>query len=556
MKTSTFDIFDTCLVRKCGTPENMLDVLSLRVFRESVGENVRQSFVVERHKAELRQWEANPYVSLLDIYQNMQFAHPLLYPIEKLIEIETQLEDELLVPVLEVRNKIDTLRGRGHHIIYISDMYLPYGFVYSKMKQCGFIKEGDSLYVSNKAGARKSDGELYKHIHDEEKLSYSHWHHYGDDYNNDYVVPSRFGIKAHKMIWDYNPYPQKWKDSDFSIGYKFQSILAGLSRALSVSNEDGQQRDFVLDIIAPFYCSWVYIVLQKANEQGVKRLYFCARDAHMIYRIALSMSNLFPNIELKYLFISRQSLYNGNQTNRIKYFEQEGLATREDHVAIVDTTTGGTTMKVLNEELAAHGYRKVDGFYYQLWNKIEEARPFTLQTMVYDDYVKLNRNFDRFFQHYFIYENFFALNCEEKTIDYAIENGMAKPVLSNQIDNMEIIVKDKDKWVHVREHLFDQYATSFIQLGLGRYAHDVFNQIVVPTMASFMKWPIRYYLFPLVDFYSCFESNIKPIPCIKKQPLLKLFFKWDRTYYWRRGTIVISTPKWMIRLYELVRKQL
>ena len=48
MKISSFDIFDTCLVRKCGTPEGFFDVLSLRAFSNQPHERERQEFVAAR----------------------------------------------------------------------------------------------------------------------------------------------------------------------------------------------------------------------------------------------------------------------------------------------------------------------------------------------------------------------------------------------------------------------------------------------------------------------------------------------------------------------------
>ena len=557
MKISSFDIFDTCLVRKCGTPENMLDVLSLRVFKGMVDERVRQTFVVERHNAEARQWKNNSHVSLLDIYQDMQFTHPLIYPIEKLVAIETQLENELLVPVLEMRDKIDAIREKGHRIIYISDMYLPYDFIYKKMNQYGFIKDGDSFYVSNAVGARKSDGELFKYIHEREQLKYAQWHHYVDDEHNDFTIPRKLGIHANLIHHVYNPYPKHWQRNDYTIGFKYKSIIAGLSKALSLSNNVNTHRDFVLDIIAPLYCSWVYEVLKQANEQQYQRLYFLARDAHMIYHIALQMHHLFPDLELRYLYISRKSLYEGNQEYRLKYFEQEGLATTDAKVAIVDTTTGGTTMKVLNAELEAYGYKKVGCFYYQLWNKIEDANPLDFQSMLYDDYVKLNTNNVRLFEHYFIYENFFSLNDEKKTIDYTFKNGIAKPVYSDVNDCLDVEIENKSMWATIHESLLEQYALSFIQLGLHRCAESIFENIAMPTLIQFMTWPEKHYLDPLCDFYSNFEIFKELTPCIRKQPLWKVLLKTkkDRKYYWRRGVVVLNTPTWLLRIIQYIKKQ-
>lgn len=67
MKISSFDIFDTCLLRKCGTPDNFFDVFSLRVFNGEVEEWVRQEFVAAHRSVEITLWEDNPNYTFLDI---------------------------------------------------------------------------------------------------------------------------------------------------------------------------------------------------------------------------------------------------------------------------------------------------------------------------------------------------------------------------------------------------------------------------------------------------------------------------------------------------------
>lgn len=546
MKVSSFDIFDTCLARKCGTPENMLDVLSLRVFRTAVDERVRESFVVERRKAEERQWEQNPYVKLADIYRDMHFAHEALYDTKSLVEIETKLEDELLVPVLSIRDKINSLRDKGHHIIYISDMYLPEEFIRKKMSQYGFLQEGDSLYVSCEVGRRKSDGKLFEEVHECEKIAYNNWRHYGDSYLSDYCAPRHYGIRAKLIKNKQNPYPQRWVDQDFSTTYKYPSILAGLSSALSVSNVNNSHRDFVLDLIAPFYCSWIYQVLKQAEVLHYTRLYFLARDAYMMYHIALQMKPLFPKIECKYLYMSRKSLYEGNKENRLRYFEQEGLATKNDNVAVVDSTTCGRTIKVLNDELVANGYNAVGNFYYQLWAKIDDIHFDQFNTMIYYDYAKHNKNIKYCCDHYCIYETFYALNTQKKTIDYVLKDGKMRPVFERE--NAEITINDQAKWEVIHRELCEQYVRDYINLGLYHYSRQIFYDIVIPTMIEFFKWPEKQYVLTLQDFYSTFERFSTSVPCVKHQPFWKVIFKKDRNYYWRRGTIVLSTPSWLLRM--------
>ena len=103
----SFDIFDTCLIRKCGMPENMLDILSLRAFTTSVSKEIRQEFISARKQAEIKIY-SNPYATLEDIYQSLNYCHPLLHKYKKLIDIEYELERERLTAVHSVRSFINS----------------------------------------------------------------------------------------------------------------------------------------------------------------------------------------------------------------------------------------------------------------------------------------------------------------------------------------------------------------------------------------------------------------------------------------------------------------
>ena len=164
MKISSFDIFDTCLIRKCGTPECFFDVFSLRVFDGEVEEWARQEFVAARRLAQ--QSVQSPSMTLQDIWDAFAWKHPQLKPKEELMVIEQQMEQELLVPVLSMRDKVNACRAKGHRIIYVSDMYLPSEFLCRVMREHGFMQNGDSLYVSCECNAEKWNGELFKYIKD------------------------------------------------------------------------------------------------------------------------------------------------------------------------------------------------------------------------------------------------------------------------------------------------------------------------------------------------------------------------------------------------------
>ncbi len=544
---SSFDIFDTCLVRKCGTPENFFDVFSLRAFEHEPPEWARQEFVAARRLTEQKLWAENPHYALQDIWAEMDWSHPFLKSKKELSELEQKLEQEELVPVLAMRDKVNECRKKGDKIIFISDMYLSSAFLVDVMHEHGFYQEGDSLYVSCECQAAKWNGELFRYVKEKEGLSsFRQWHHYGDNKLGDYKTPKKLGIKCTLIHHEYTPYQKQWKENDYSLGFKYPSILAGLGRALHYSTTEwNTHTDFVLDIIAPFYCSWMYMVLEDAQRNGIKRLYFCARDAYQIHKIALVMQPLFPEVGIEYVYMSRKALYNEeNDAAKIAYYAQIGLATKTDKVAIVDTTTSGKTLVVLNEFLTAHGCKDVTAYYYLLWNKVEGVDRSKYHVQVYDEYLKTNDNCRFLLKELYLFENFFALNNDNKTIDYKD----AQPVYTGQKEHDDYILTDKVDWAAIHEGIMTMYAKEYIRVGLGMYSSDLYRHIVMPTLCQFFRNPEKHYLQTL-ETYSIYKSNRnKFVPYVEKMPIWMLPFKRGKFSIWRRATFIYSLPDWFNKI--------
>ena len=90
MNVSSFDIFDTCLVRKCGTPENFFDVLSLRAFEREPQEWERQEFVSARILAQKSVQSLS--MTLRDIWNAFSWSHVLLKSKDELYQLELETE--------------------------------------------------------------------------------------------------------------------------------------------------------------------------------------------------------------------------------------------------------------------------------------------------------------------------------------------------------------------------------------------------------------------------------------------------------------------------------
>ncbi len=557
MNISSFDIFDTCLIRKCGTPENIFDVFSLQAFTKDVSDLVRQEFVATRVLTQ--QSIQSHSTTLQDIWDAFCWTHPQLKSKEELYRLELETERKMLVPVLQMRDKVSECRQRGDKIIFISDMYLSTEFLVNVMRECGFYQDGDSLYVSCECQAVKWDGELFRYVREKEGLrSFRHWHHYGDNKVSDYRAPRKLGIRCTLINHKYTPCQKRWIESDYATGIKVNSIMAGISHAICLSNTNNTHLSFVTDIVAPLYASFVYRVMRDASNRGITKLFFCARDAYTVYLIALRYKTLFPAMEVKYLYISQKSLYQGDKKAAMQYFKQEGLASKLNKVAIVDIRSSGKTVTVLNDMLEQNGYPRIMGYYFELIKSLNFNYDIT---EIYSEwqavYVKLNPRCCRISNFWQLYEMFFSIHNQNRTIDYEIKNtGEACPVFDfdNQTDLEEkkvgnAYVLNSKKWELIHQDIILTYIEIFLETSMYKYADIIFEYVAMPTFIRFMEYPDREYALALEDILVYSNKCDTFIPYAKRENWIQLLFKQGKDTYWKRATKMMSLPQWFVDLY-------
>ncbi len=549
----SFDIFDTCLVRKCGTPYNCFELLSKRVFVRYVEDKVRHEFILERRKAEQNAYKDTLFANIYDVYRHFAFEHPFLIAKDELAKIEIDLECDVLVPVYEIKNKIKQLRSEGSRIMFVSDMYLPASVLKQILSSNGLYMDGDAIYVSCEVGKTKHTGELFEYIHETEHIDYSDWTHYGDNAIGDYKSPKELGINAIQVTNAYTPYQTKWiMDSDATT-FNYGSILAGISRSLNCIEPANQRKAFILDIIAPLYCTFVYNIFADAKSKGISRIYFMARDTYQMYQVASTLNDLFPEISIHYLRISRDAMYKGNAEARLLYFKQEGLASECDNVAVVDTTTSGRTLQTLNEELKNNGYKSVYGYYFLKYDDQDVDINIDSYSYVVRQYcVRDSVKYTNLFRFALILENYFSTNNDKRTIDYQIDNGVSVPVFCEKVGGQDSVQSRVEEWQQYHSDLLCKYANVMKELQMLEYSQVVLHNIALPTLCDFFYSPDRYYLEAFLDYKVYGKRGF--VPYVKKDSLFKLYRirGWDSG--WAEGTMKYNLPDWLRDLKHLIKK--
>lgn len=539
---SSFDIFDTCLIRSCGTPDNFFDILSMQVFTKLVSENERQGFIIARREIEQKLYFNNPNANIFDIYNSLSYNHPDIISNDEICKKEMSLEKEILVPVLKVKELIHSLREKGERIFFVSDMYLPVDFLTDILKEHGFFQSGDRIYVSCDAGKTKFNGEIYRYIHEKEKIPYNQWTHYGDNRRADIIEPHKLGIKTKQINHKYSTFEQDWINNGCVTLFKQNHIIAGISKSLIYSLPDNSRKTLLLDIVAPLYTSFIGNVFEDASKRGISHLFFCARDTYQMFQVAKVFNKNSPNITIHYLRVSRKSLSESEPKILIKYFEQEGLASK-NKVAIVDTTSSGNSFSKINNILTQFGYNPIFAYFFIKWFE-PSINECIYNSAIRQKYINSKRIKTIFKKTKIItlLENIFSSNTEKRTIGYYEEGKNIKPLYFEETDNQDSIQSNIDEMQEYHTNILTKYASIYINLGLIPYSFQILHHLAIPTFSQFAYYPTKEYTKSLLNCYQKEENEI--LPYVKKESFLRLLFTRGHDTCWSRATFFYNMPLW------------
>ena len=546
MKTVySFDVFDTCLIRECGDPDNVFSVVANEVVR-IMGKNfeadyLRDKFVVARKRH-------GNHNSLIEIYEQVSQDFPLPVEASQMAHMEMEIERKMLRPVAAMRDLVAQKRKRGR-IIFISDMYLPSEFIRSVLAEHGFFREGDALYVSGEMGARKYDGSLFRMVRKKEGITTLFWHHYGDDKRGDFLVPRLMGIRAHLVKNRFLRYEEDWRNHP-SLHYPYSSMLAGLGRAIRLGTDASRDHAaFVCDIVAPMMVTWVAMVMNDAVALSVRKLFFCARDTYPEYHIAKLIKENDPrhhydDIEIHYLFTSQRSLYQGDKSITLRYLEQNGVASHASDVAIVDSRSSGNSLKAINDILTHAGYTMALGYLMCLSLQREAEKDlanYPIKALFSNEYT-LMQSLELGYMGAMT-EQIFSLSDHYRTVGYVCREKKWRPVLEkdSEITTVGLHVKRRQQ-----DKMLEEYAMGYIHCGLLDHTERLYHVVFEPTMIQFATLPRRVYLKYLT------KVNIAG----KTLPFVQNCFKSRKSKggRWLQGSLVYTFPRPIVAVFFKIQR--
>lgn len=366
MLLASFDIFDTTLLRRCGKPEAVWQILGKRLYPND--HDLCEAFVSWRKRAKGE--------TLKDIYASVDSAFPAFAEksVEEMMLAEEGVEEEMLTPYPSVCKLIEQRRQEGYHIAFISDMYLSSQVLRQVLEHCGCCQAEDHIFVSCEHDARKDTGRLYDVVR--KQLHPTEWIHYGDNKRSDIKMARRKGIRAVHINTSYNDVE--------NACVQVSPAMAALSRRYRLEQEKDEFAGFAADFVVPAYLPYVIYVLREARRMGIRKLYFLSRDSYILLKAAQALSKETEGLELHYLFVSRRSLLLPYLCGEDEY----ACLAASDHHTLVRYDTIDKRLRHLGTSREEMRIKFGIEFPYSKVNNIKEQEDF-LQKVFHSDFTPL-----------------------------------------------------------------------------------------------------------------------------------------------------------------------
>lgn len=313
----SFDIFDTLITRTTATPRGifaiMQDVLLKDEKYKNIPDFIKKNFYDLRlqYEMHLRDMMRRNYekedIDFDFIYD--QFAENYTLPEEdknalKQLEIDTEYKN--ILPINKNIDRVKELINTGARVVLISDMYHSEKTIRSFLCKCDDIFENIPIYVSSAYGKTKITKGLFKIVQEAENVNCSKWLHFGDNIRVD-INPARdLGIKAqhYKYIGleDYEKQVLKKLGNN-----SFIQLAIGASKNARLFTPDmTPQKKLGCSFAACLYVGYIEWLISESQRQGIKRLYFLARDGYLLQKMFDIIAKARGvDIETKYIYGSR-----------------------------------------------------------------------------------------------------------------------------------------------------------------------------------------------------------------------------------------------------------
>ena len=302
-KAVSFDVFDTLITRTVGSPRAVFPRVGQRLLDNELIEISCDDFAKLRIRSELnaRRNSKTGEVTLEDIYRELLFRIDKNELLNEFCHNEIAVESSCLRPVTAMFELVKSMRAQFKRTLFISDMYLSSNTISAWLREFGFFRDGDQLYVSAEHDCSKGSGKLFEIVLENENLRPNQLVHCGNNDSADYFPARRKGVCAVRFS------EANLIQEELPVN-RCNSIVAGASRLARLEQRTKNDSEETIvrtatTVTGPllyYYAKWL---MRQAAKKNIKQLWFLARDGYLIYLACKKILNHDSNMDLKLAYV-------------------------------------------------------------------------------------------------------------------------------------------------------------------------------------------------------------------------------------------------------------
>jgi O-antigen biosynthesis protein len=320
--TISIDIWDTLLRRDCHPDE--IKIQTTRYFYlhyySSIRPNLRDINALFRVRLTSEQsvskggnWEFRLADALKVWIAASTYGTPRSIDavVNDLMEHELSAEIKATRPDLAM---LGFLSKSNLNPFYISDFYADRNFLDTVLKKNGFhgIRRG---YVSSEHYKTKRQGDLFKHILDEQQIQPSEWLHIGDNLESDFRVPIELGIDSLQFKQTSEERRTSWYAKGLQAKLSSDNSVH-TQRLLSLVQSSKVNKDSISMIgrkMTPIALGFALFILEEAIKGGHQEIFFFTREGQFLAELckliiaADPFCSKYPTVTV--LEVSRRSTF-------------------------------------------------------------------------------------------------------------------------------------------------------------------------------------------------------------------------------------------------------
>ena len=314
----SFGVFDTLVTYRTATVRGVLCALRHELHvRQDLGLPTRlvEEFLEVRTTADYQvrypmgTEDEEPVAVRLDaIYARIAQRYPEVDPalIATIRRLELELTAELLIGIPETIARVHRLLDAGERVVLISDTDFAGAEVERLLAGIDARLAACPCYVSSDLGLTKRSGELFRHVLQAEGIAPGQLVHLGHDVRADRRMPRALGISAERYKGALLSEIEWASHEEDSL---FCQLLAGASKTYRILHPDASSQALIgAGLAGPLFYGFIRDALDQAQQRGLRRLYFIARDGMIFLRLARAIARERGlDLDLRYLYGSRRA---------------------------------------------------------------------------------------------------------------------------------------------------------------------------------------------------------------------------------------------------------